>query len=175
MLILTADVSLRYLRKSPNWILGILDGGRGALGTKYMPHVRVKRSYSRFVGSFSAAARFWAGEDMVQFGPSDFSPTSFTLGIRGRAGRCEAAGARLERRESYFPASSSSWVRNTSSTESTCFPLPLFTPAITTKLFTARLSVNTDGHYLESSTERRMVSFMLNFTDTPSYPTCNTS
>ena len=62
----------------------MVDGGRGALGTKYMPHVLVKRSYSRLTGSFRAAARFWAGEDMVQLGPSDFSPTSLTLGMRGR-------------------------------------------------------------------------------------------
>ena len=62
----------------------MVEGGRGALGTKYMPHVRVKRSYSRLAGSFRAAARFWAGEDMVQLGPSDFSSTSLTLGMRGR-------------------------------------------------------------------------------------------
>jgi hypothetical protein len=78
------DVSLRYLIKSPSWILGMVDGGSGALGTKYMPHVLVKRSYCLSDGSFRAAARFCAGELMVQLGPSDFSVTSFTLGIRSR-------------------------------------------------------------------------------------------
>ena len=122
LLLLTAAVSLRYLRKSPSWMSGILDGGREALGMKYIPHVRVKRSYSRFTGSFSAAARFCAGEDMVQFGPSDFSPTSFTLGMRGRV-ECGGGWIRLFFLESYLPSSSSSWVRNTS-------PSSLFSAAI---------------------------------------------
>lgn len=95
------------------------------MGTKYIPHVRVKRSYSRFSGSFNAAARFWAGEDIVQLGPSDFSPTSFTLGMRGRK-----AGVRVffESMDPYLLSSSN--VRNTSPSEAVSFLLSLLSAAI---------------------------------------------
>ena len=102
---LTAAVSLRYLRKSLNSIVGLLQDGSGALGTNELPHVRVNRSYSLLAGSFRAAARFWAGEEKIQLGPSFLSSTSWTLGMRGRreACPCAAFGA-----TAYLSSSSSS-------------------------------------------------------------------
>ena len=69
---------------------------------------------------------------MVQFGPSDRSPTSFTLGMRERVGRGEMAvgGARPE---PYLSAAASNCVRNTSSSKFTYFPPSLVSVAILRK------------------------------------------
>ena len=103
----------------------MVEVGRVALGTKYMPHVLVNRSYSLLPGSFRAAAKFCAEEDMVQFGPSDFSPTSLTLGIRGREVAREEDGVetRPERANgSYLLVSPSECGRNTSTSELSRLP-----------------------------------------------------